>query len=813
MKKLSLIDWSFLQAETFEKPAHVAGLWIFQLPKGYRGHFFRHLIEGFTDWQIVNPPFNLKLETPLPKLDLPHWVEDEKVDLDYHVRYKTLPKPGKLSQLMAQVESIHSRLLDRSRPLWELYFFKGLQGRRVAIYFKMHHALVDGVAGLELMVNTFSLSPTTRASRALWQPPVEATREAPSSRFLAKVGKVYADVFHQIRAMPELSATLAKTGLQALHLQKSPVPLPFTAPKTLLNKPVSAQRSFAVHSLSLNAIKALSQAADATVNDVILAVCAGALRRYLEAHQALPKQPLVAWMPVSVRSAKNSQNGGNQVAIMLCSLATDLADTRQRFNAIKGSADAAKAEFSHHSVEVTSQTTLLLGGLLMLTQQFHLTKPIAPAANVIVSNLPGPKQALYLNGAELVAQYPLSMLIDGLALNMTIISHADRLDFGLLACREALPDLSLLADYLGDAFAELQAELTHSPSPLTNKPITPQPKPAAKPPIKIGWSSARMERLVKSLDEIPMDTLATAVKGESLDQATASELWTSLEKLDKTIDSLRAGSVADLKQPQVNDLDVRLMKAQSGLWDLLIKYYFRLEIGGWERLPERPTLLVGIHSGGALTMDAWTLIYAWWQHFEERRILHGTAHDALMKLPGLGIYFRHNGIISPTRENIAAAFAAGHDVILWPGGEVDSFRAWTKRDQVVLGGRKGFIRLAIRLGVPIVPVATIGGHDTFFVLSEGRGIAKLLGLKKYFRSEVAPITLSMPFGVTLEPLPTHIPLPAKIRTEFLEPVELDKDIEKADDKDYVDKVYHDIEQRIQGGVDRLAQRRRFVVFG
>jgi 1-acyl-sn-glycerol-3-phosphate acyltransferase len=212
-------------------------------------------------------------------------------------------------------------------------------------------------------------------------------------------------------------------------------------------------------------------------------------------------------------------------------------------------------------------------------------------------------------------------------------------------------------------------------------------------------------------------------------------------------------------------------------------------------------------------MDAWTLIYAWWQHFEERRILHGTAHDALMNIPGLGIYFRRNGVISPTRENIAAAFAAGHDVILWPGGEVDSFRAWSKRDHVVLGGRKGFIRLAIRLGVPIVPVATIGGHDTFFVLSEGRGIAKLLGLKKYFRSEVAPITLSMPFGITLEPLPTHIPLPAKIRTEFLEPVELDTDIERADDKDYVEKMYHDIEQRIQVGVDQLAKRRRFLVFG
>ncbi len=812
MKKLSLIDWAFLQAETPEKPAHVAGLWIFQLPKGYRGNFFRDLMEGLTDWQCVNPPFNLKLEVPLPKLDLPSWVEDKQFDLDYHVRYAALPKPGTLDQLMELVERIHGCLLDRTRPLWELHFIKGLQGRRVAIYCKMHHALVDGIAGLELMANTLSPSPEARAVRAFWQPPLEPSAAERPSGLLARVGKVYAGALGQVRSLPELSATLVKTGLQALNLRENQVPLPFTAPTTLLNVPVSAQRRFAVHTLSLSAVKALSEVADATVNDVILAVCAGALRRYLSAKQALPKQPLVAWMPVSVRSAESDQSG-NQVAVILCSLATDLADPRQRFSAIKASADAAKARFSEHSTEITSQYTLLLGGLLMLTQQLGLTERIAPPANVVISNVPGPREALYLNGAKLVAQYPLSVLIDGLALNITITRHGDCLDFGVLACRAALPDVSTLADDLGDAFAELQVALTQSASEAAKKSIALQEQPAAKPPVKIGWSAARMERLVKSLDAIPMAALATAVKREPLEEATAAELRESLEELDKTIDTLRAGTLADPKREGVNGPDPRIMRAQAGLWNLLINYYFRLEIEGWERLPEPPALLVGIHSGGALTMDAWTLVLSWWRHFEERRILHGTAHDALMNLPGLGAYFSRNGVISPTRENIAAAFAAGHDVILWPGGEVDSFRAWAKRDQVVLGGRKGFIRLAIRQGVPIVPVATVGGHDTFFVLSEGRGIARVLGLKKHFRTDVAPITLSMPFGITLEPLPTHIPLPAKIRTEFLEPVELDSDPERADDNEYVDRMYHDIENCIQVGVDRLAKRRRFWVFG
>ncbi len=811
MNKLSLIDWAFLQMETPEKQAHVAGLWIFQLPKGHRGNFFRDLMEGLADWQRVNPPFNLKLKTPLPKLDLPSWVEDEHVDLDYHVRYAALPKPGTLDQLMELVERIHGYLLDRSRPLWELYFIEGLQGRRVAIYCKIHHALVDGIAGMELMVNTFNPSPEARTVRAVWQPQPEPSAEDRPGGLLARVGKAYAGVLSQIRSLPELSATLAKTGLQALNLRESKVPLPFTAPKTLLNVPVSAQRRFAVHTLSLTAVKALSEAVDATVNDVILAVCAGALRRYLSAKQALPEQPLVAWMPVSVRSAESDQSG-NQVAVVLCSLATGLADPRQRFSAIKASADAAKAQFSEHSAEITSQYTLWLGGLLMLTQQLGLTERIAPPANVVISNVPGPREALYLNGARLVAQYPLSILIDGLALNITITRYADCLDFGVLACREALPDVSTLADYLGDAFAELQAALTKSATETARESIAASEKPTTKTPENSDWSAAGMERLVKGLDAIPMAALTAAVKGEPLAQAAAAELRKSLDKLDKTIDTLKAGTLADPKREGVNGPDPRLMRAQAGLWNLLMDYYFRLEIEGWERLPERPTLLVGIHSGGALTMDAWVIVVSWWRHFGEQRILHGTAHDALMNLPGLGAYFRRVGVISPSQENIAAAFAAGHDVILWPGGEVDSYRTWAKRDQVVLGGRKGFIRLAIRQGVPIVPVATVGGHDTFFVLSEGRGIATALGLKKRARVEIAPITLSVPFGITLELLPTHIPLPAKIRTEFLEPVELDSDPERANDNEYVDKMYHDIEDRIQAGVDRLAQRRKFFVF-
>ncbi len=256
-----------------------------------------------------------------------------------------------------------------------------------------------------------------------------------------------------------------------------------------------------------------------------------------------------------------------------------------------------------------------------------------------------------------------------------------------------------------------------------------------------------------------------------------------------------------------------LMKAQSGIWNTLMDRYFRLEFDGFESLPDEPCLLIGIHSGGPLTMDAWTVLMAWWRHFGETRSLHGTAHDVLMKSPVLGNYFRRLGVISPTKENIRAAFKNGDDVVLWPGGEYDGYRTWMDRDKAILGDRKGFIRLAMSAGVPIVPFSTVGGHDTLFVLSTGRGLAKKLKLKERMRLEVAPITLSWPLGLALHITPfQHIPLPAKIRTRILEPIYLDSDPARLNDQDYVDAMYDKIEGAIQSGMDELAKKRKFPLF-
>jgi 1-acyl-sn-glycerol-3-phosphate acyltransferase len=288
----------------------------------------------------------------------------------------------------------------------------------------------------------------------------------------------------------------------------------------------------------------------------------------------------------------------------------------------------------------------------------------------------------------------------------------------------------------------------------------------------------------------------------------------SVNKGKTTVTSTKMATVVSAPGEGLNGPDPELMKNQSGIWNTLMDRYFRLEISGWERLPKQPSLLIGVHSGGPLTMDAWTVILAWWRQFGKQRSLHGTAHDVLMKSPLLGRYFRRMGTIVPSRENIQAAFDKGDDVILWPGGEVDAYRSWNKRDKAVLGGRKGFIRLAIRSGVPIVPVATVGGHDTLFVLSEGRGLAKKLKLKERMRSDVAPITLSWPFGIALHLTPfQHVPLPAKIRTELLEPIYPAADPALADDQEYVDAMYDLVESRIQQAMDAMAKKRKFPIFG
>lgn len=287
------------------------------------------------------------------------------------------------------------------------------------------------------------------------------------------------------------------------------------------------------------------------------------------------------------------------------------------------------------------------------------------------------------------------------------------------------------------------------------------------------------------------------------------------EKLDARREeaSGAAGWIADRAgEWGLDGRSATLMERQKYLWNPLMDYWFRMEIEGWERLPPPPALLIGIHSGAPFVWDAWTVGIQWWRHFGEERILHGTAHDALMAAPGIGAYFRRMGVLPAAPDSIASALAAGRDVALWPGGEVDSLRPWTDRDKAVLAGRTGFIRMAINAGVPIVPVATVGGPDSMPVLFSGRRIAKALQLDRIARLKVFPIAISAPWGIAPAALP-EIPLPTKIRTAFQEPIELDGDPERAGDDLYVEQKYEEVRLSIQRGMDTLARRRAFPLFG
>jgi len=298
-------------------------------------------------------------------------------------------------------------------------------------------------------------------------------------------------------------------------------------------------------------------------------------------------------------------------------------------------------------------------------------------------------------------------------------------------------------------------------------------------------------------------------------QQAAKHAEKQREKLDQKREKMdgASGWVADRAGDwDLEGFDPTFMDRQKYLWNPLMDYWFRMEIEGWENIPERPVLLVGIHSGAPFVWDAWTVGIQWWRHFGPERPLHGTAHDALMAAPGIGTYFRKMGVLPAAPDSMSTALAEGHDVALWPGGEIDSLRPWTKRDKAILAGRTGFIKLAIMTGVPIVPISTVGGPDSMPVITSGKRLAKLLQLDKIARIKIMPISLSAPWGLSPAMLP-EIPLPTKIRTAFQEPIEFDSDPERTKDDDYVEAKYEEVRQSIQGGMDALARRRRFPVFG
>ncbi|MBE1300679.1 MAG: wax ester/triacylglycerol synthase family O-acyltransferase [Alteromonadaceae bacterium] len=445
--KLNALDLAFLSLEKQTTPVNVANLLIFEIPEGYEGNYPRDLIEKL-EAQPAGAPFNLKLSST-NTARMPSWVEDDHFDIHYHVRHSALPKPGTEKDLMELVSRLHSRLLDRGRPLWEFHLIEGLEGNRFAIYMKMHHASIDGMGGIELMENILSLS-ADNAVKAPWVglPPKPVKAEAEKKPISMRTADFTRKVGDRAKLLKDLSSLFWGQGLKTIGMRDNLAPAPFTAPKSMFNVPITGARRFAVKSMPLSEIKAIGKQAGATVNDIILAMCAGALRKYMTEKDALPKKSLIASVPVSVRQVNRT---GNQITYVAANLATDEPDTMKRLQKIGASTTNAKYEIEDLSPGAATSFAVVAQGLVAVMNQLNMTELLPPPANVTISNVPGPRQPLYFGDAKLVGTYPLSVLIDGQSLNITVVSYCDTIGFGLMACRDTIPDVNHLADLIESA--------------------------------------------------------------------------------------------------------------------------------------------------------------------------------------------------------------------------------------------------------------------------------------------------------------------------------------------------------------------------
>ena len=456
MAKLGFYDYAFLLTETADSPKHVAGVQVFEPPADYPGDYVQDLMDALRQ----RPPgglFKLKLKPAI--LGSPEWIEDESFDLDYHLRHARLPRPGNNQQLMDLVGRLHSVLLDRQRPLWELHVIEGLEGGRFALYAKIHHSYCDGITLVRLMMGTLNKSPDDTTLYASW----ESRHEAPLKEQTHGLGKRLEKSVGLLRrgatTAVELSGLAARFAMQSLGMHKSRFPVPFTAPRTRLNTAVTRARRAAIGEMSMQQLKAVAKTTETTLNDVIVTICDIALTRYLQEHKDSPHTPLVAQIPVSLRR-DGDDHLGNQIAILPVTLGHAGRDPLKRLLEIHESSARLKEEATALSPDSVSFYTLAIQGAAQFVEMLGVGEALPPLGNVLISNVPGPREPLYLWRAKLTASYPLSAIPPGLAMNITVFSYNGKFDIGLIAGYDAVPDIELLPEYMRDALGALESALS-----------------------------------------------------------------------------------------------------------------------------------------------------------------------------------------------------------------------------------------------------------------------------------------------------------------------------------------------------------------
>jgi len=468
LKPLSGLDALFLHLETPATPMHVGAVHLLQLPKGHGGDFVDDVKRHVARRLSLSPVFTRKLaEMPLNFAN-PVWVRADEVDLDRHIHRVRLPRPGTQRQLEAAVARLHAKCMPRDRPLWAFHIIEGLQSGDLALYTKVHHATLDGAAGVAFAQALLDFTARPRkvdpAPRRAGEHPSLADLVGTAVRTTGVQG------IKVIRQIPQLASALArlvKGGGAGFGRN-----LAF-GPRTTFNGQIEAARSFATASLPLDRVKLVAAAHGATINEVVLTVIGGALRDYLDAHGGVPVKSLIAAVPVSLREAGNTE-ATTLATMTLASLATDVADPAARLVEVRAASAAAKAVMKQlRGVVPTDFPSLGLPWLLSAAAGVYgrlgVANRIPPIANLVVSNVPGPPMPFYLAGARLKTYWPVSIVEHGLGLNITLQSYAGSLDFGLIAARSGLPDLHRVARGLLDAFAELEA---------TRRPASEGPAPA-----------------------------------------------------------------------------------------------------------------------------------------------------------------------------------------------------------------------------------------------------------------------------------------------------------------------------------------------
>ncbi|MEH2588425.1 WS/DGAT/MGAT family O-acyltransferase [Bradyrhizobium sp. AZCC 1721] len=504
-KKLSSLDASFLYLETPEMPMHVGSMAIFRLPEGYKGDFFEEFKAMIASRLHIAPILKARLEKAPLDIDHPSWVEDDQFDIDRHIFRASLPAPRDRATLERIVGWMHAKLLNRARPLWEFYVFEGMKDNEIGLYSKMHHACIDGGAGAALTSMIYDITPVPRqvdpptarkvapeprdiaanlidSYQQLWTQPFDP-KAAPKSLELPRSGKsdlgsiLFDNAMFQIESAVKFASSIP-TMLKSVSDVVGKISDPksrdslasMASPPTILNKAISSERSFAGVSISLSRAKALAKTSGGKLNDVVLALSSGVVRRYLISQGALPSKSLTAAVPISLREEGNAE-ANNQVFGMICAIATNVDDPKTRLETIIAQSTKSK-EMSHPLRALMPQVSNLsmLGApivtqiLALLYSRSNLSDVLPPAANITVSNVPGPRQTLYAAGAELLHIFPVSISTHGIALNITVQSYRDQLDFGFIAGANIIPHVQILCDMLPVEFEALEAAFAPPPS-------------------------------------------------------------------------------------------------------------------------------------------------------------------------------------------------------------------------------------------------------------------------------------------------------------------------------------------------------------